>query len=405
MVKGIILALLMTIPVWSGDLTGYLKNYSFIADPAPGTLGVDQAASSTTRLRLQYQNSWGEGWWFEGAGETALTAQRSVLFQSGLFMVATEPFSYRLSDPDHHIFPTGTDSGTNFAGTFNLDRLLVRWSGDKTDVTIGRQAVAWGNAKMVNPTDILTPYAFTELDTEYRYGVDAVRIRHAFSAMSEVDVGYVFGPGGDMAKSALFVRGKTYIAETDATLTFMRFREHAMVGLDLARAFGGTGTWIETAIVETNRFNNDIEENTYLRLSIGADRQLTPTIYGFLEYHYNGAGADKRAGYISRSIQPAYTDGAVYLLGKHYLAMGLNVQLTPLTTLNGTLLSNIVDSSAFLTTRLEHSLSDNLDASIGIYLKTGKTPTVPPQSGILPGSFDEFGIYPGLLYVSLRWYF
>ncbi len=383
--KGIVLALLITIPAWSGDLTGYLKNYSFVADPAPGTMSVEHPASSSTRFRLQYQTSWGQNWSFEAAGETAWLIQQSALFGSSLFMSASQPFSYRISDPDHRIFPTNISSNTNLVGTFNLDRLNVHWSGNKTDLIIGRQAVAWGSAKMVNPTDILAPYAFTELDTEYRLGVDAVRLRYALNAMSELDAGYVFGKGGDISKSALFLRAKTYFAGTGASATLMRFRQHLLVGLDLTRAFGGVGTWLEAAYVRTNRFKNNAPENSYVRVSFGADRQLTPTVYGFLEYHYNGAGAEGRSAYLSEVAGPAYTDGAVYLLGKQYLGMGLNVQLTALTTLNTTLLANIQDGSAFLTTRLEHSISDNLDVSAGLYMRKG--------------------IYPNLLYASLRWYF
>ena len=403
--KGLVLAFLAALPAWSGDWTGYLKNYSFAADPAPGTMSADHSASSSTRLRLQYRKSRGQGWSIEAAGETAWTVQQAGAPDHPLFMTAARPFGYRISDPDHRFFPVNGNADTHQVGTFNLDRLSVRWSGDETDVTAGRQAIAWGSAKMVNPTDILAPYAFTELDTEYRVGVDAIRIRHAFNALSELDTGYVFGPGGGMSKSALFLRGKTYLADTDAAVTLMRFREHLMVGLDLARAWGGTGTWLEAAIVQTNRFDKNAEQGRYLRLSVGADRQLTPTVYGFLEYHFNGAGAGKKAEYLDRRTRPAYTEGGVYLLGRQYLDMGLNIRITPLTTLNSTVILNLRDASAFLTARLTHSLSDNIDASLGVYLKTGREPAARPRGGILPGSFDEFGAYPGLVYASLRWYF
>jgi hypothetical protein len=45
------------------------------------------------------------------------------------------------------------------------------------DIFIDRQAVAWGSGRLFNPTDVVTPYAFNELDKEERLGVDAVRVR------------------------------------------------------------------------------------------------------------------------------------------------------------------------------------------------------------------------------------
>ncbi|PJB77645.1 MAG: hypothetical protein CO090_08355 [Acidobacteria bacterium CG_4_9_14_3_um_filter_49_7] len=90
MLKGIVLALLMTMPVWSGDFTGYLKNYSFVADPAPGTVPVEHPASSSTRFRLQYQTNWGQSWSFEVAGESAWTVQQSALSGTSLFMTASD---------------------------------------------------------------------------------------------------------------------------------------------------------------------------------------------------------------------------------------------------------------------------------------------------------------------------
>jgi len=50
-------------------------------------------------------------------------------------------------------------------------------------------------------------------------------------------------------------------------------------------------------------------------------------------------------GYQDLSSTPAYRQGAVYLLGEHYLAIGGTYQLHPLAPLSATLLHNLADHS------------------------------------------------------------
>ena len=53
------------------------------------------------------------------------------------------------------------------------------------------QAIAWGSAFVINPTDVIAPYVYNALDQEERYGVDALRVRVPTGALSETDLGYV----------------------------------------------------------------------------------------------------------------------------------------------------------------------------------------------------------------------
>ena len=399
----LVLLFLMVLPVCGGEWTGYLKNFSWVADPAAGTFSSDRVTSSATRLRLQYQGRLTDRWSFEGAGEFSLLVQHHALFTGGLF-AETGSATYRFSDPDHRIFPDHPDRDDNVGGFANLDRFRFTWHGDRLDMILGRQPVSWGSGKIVNPTDVLAPYAFTELDTEYRIGVDAVRFRYALGAMSELDAGVVLGPDGDKDESAFFVRGKTYVGNTDVSVLVMRFREHRMVGVDVTRAFGGTGAWLEAALVAPSRSRNGLQQDDYVRLTAGLDRQLTPRLYAYLEYHLNTAGSSDPDGYALLADDPAYREGSVYLLGRHYVGTGFSFQLSGLTTLNGMILTNLSDGSAFGSLSMEYNVARNLYLSGGIYLNTGSSPILsaaPPFVQLM----DEFGSYPDLLYISLRWYF
>jgi len=114
---------------------------------------------------------------------------------------------------------------------------------------VGRQAIAWGNARIINPTDIIAPFSFNELDTEERRGVDAVRVRIPLGMMDELDLGVVAGRDFNRDRSAFFIRGKTYLLKTDLSLLMTGFRKHLMIGFDLSRSVGGAGIWLEAAHV------------------------------------------------------------------------------------------------------------------------------------------------------------
>ena len=88
----------------------------------------------------------------------------AVNFQS------TPPANYRLTDIDPLLIDEARRPVLQ-----NLDRLNIQLQFDQGDLTIGRQAITFGSARIINPTDVFLPYNVTALNTEYRIGVDAIR--------------------------------------------------------------------------------------------------------------------------------------------------------------------------------------------------------------------------------------
>jgi len=84
----------------------------------------------------------------------------------------------------------------------NLDRLYATVAAPHFDLYVGRQAIAWGSARAVNPTDIIAPFLYTEIDTEDRVGVDAARLRIPAGALGEIDAAYVGGEDLEWGQSA-----------------------------------------------------------------------------------------------------------------------------------------------------------------------------------------------------------
>jgi hypothetical protein len=176
---------------------------------------------------------------------------------------------------------------------------------------------------------------------------------------------------------------------TDVSLIAMSFRENTMVGASLARSVGGASAWAESAYV----FDGESGGDDYARHSLGAEYKLTDKIYAYAEYHHNGAGADGTEGYSTLDTKTAYTEGAVYLLGRHYLAPGLSMEVTPLTSLSASALVNLNDGSALASPAFSISLADDVTMRLGSFLTIGSS------------GDSEFGQYPNVFYAALNAYF
>jgi hypothetical protein len=314
---------------------------------------------------------------------------------------------YRVIDLRRRLLPWSS-SKLNNIGLYNeLDRAAVTFHMPFADVTAGRQAIAWGSARAVNPTDVLAPRRVSAVESEYRSGVDAVRMRIPFGAMHEADLGYVFGKDFRFEASAAFSRVKLHLLQTDITLLAMLFKENLMAGLDLARAIGEAGAWLEAAYVMPDipaawKAGNPWAED-YLQVSAGADYNFSAGLYGYLEYHFNSAGGAEASDYLALEDDPAYTEGASYLLGRHYLALGATYQLTPLLPASGLVLVNLNDPSLLLTLSLEYNIKENVYVEGGCTLGFGGDPLL---SGGIPVEYrSEFGLYPNTVYAAVKLYF
>ncbi|MGE5342385.1 MAG: hypothetical protein ACM3SY_12990 [Candidatus Omnitrophota bacterium] len=369
----------------------------------------------TNHLRLTFSASSGSWLHVDAAYDFSPRIQDPKLFEENIFFGAIDPYSYRVTDFNSRLYPGQNKAVGSFGVFHNVDRLMVTIKTGKADILIGRQPIAWGSGRFVSPTDIIAPFAFNELDTEDRRGVDAVRVRIPLGTLDELDMGYVLGRDFQFPKSAFFLRGKVHVLKTDLSALFMGFRQHLMVGLDAARAIGGAGSWVEAAYVSPYFFVKDKKSipighayrKSYVRFSAGMDYNFPGQVYAFFEYHYNSAGGKNPSQYADLFQTPAYRDGAVYLMGQHYLNLGVTKQITPLIPFTGMVIVNMTDGSVVISPSAEYNISENMYLGGGAYIGMGKRPTLSPLTVVPPiiGFHSEFGTYPAMLYTTFRIYF
>ncbi len=387
---------------------GYYKNFSTAFNsPFPDTpmMGV-----VVNRLRLNLSYAPADSLSFDFAYDFTPRVQDPLLFSQSPIAVGIASSRYRVADIHSPLYPRKDEQVGSVGIYHNLDRASVQFSTDFADFSIGRDAIAWGSARIINPTDIIAPYTYDQLDTEDRVGVDTFRVRIPIGVMGEVDTGYIVGNKFNLDKSALFLRTQLNAIETDFSILLLEFQRDLLVGFDIARGIGGAGFWIETAYVFPEPFvvpqasigsiNSDTPNN-YLRTSVGFDYSFGGKTYTFIEYHFNGAGAKKTENLLANLDKPAYTRGGVHLLGVHYLAPGFTHSLTPLVSFSGQLLFNLFDPSTWIAPQITYNVAEDIHLSIGGFLSIGKR----PKNGDSTQFQSEFGSYPNLFFSSFRVYF
>jgi len=395
-------------------INGYYKNF-FIAYDAPridGPAGLPQEPISglvTDRIRVNAFYNFKNQLLLSLAYNIVPRIQDRSFSETQSNTGETSFPVYRFADLETCLYPKRREDMRSFGVFQNLDRAVITISASVADLYLGRQAIAWGSARAVNPTDILAPYTFDELDTEDRRGVDAARLRIPLGFMGEIDAGYVFGDDFAFDESAFFLRGKYYLAKTDISGLLIGFRENLLVGLDLARSIGGAGFWLEGAYTYVGALDRDRCGCTegYFRGTMGLDYALTGRLYGFAEYHFSQAGTGHPDQYSSLHTQPAYTDGSVYLLGRHYFIPGFSYQITPLLIGSGQVLVNIEDPSFLIAPGVEYNIAEDIYLSAGAFIGLGQRPASESsnnsESSITYRS--EFGGYSDMYYTSFRVYF
>lgn len=379
---------------------GYYKNFFTVFNSPFPDAPLTGVVVNRLRFNLSYAPT--DSLSYDFAYDFTPRVQDPLLFSQSPIAVGIASSRYRVADLDSPIYPR-TDESVGSVGIYhNLDRASVQFSTDFADFSIGRDAIAWGSARIINPTDIIAPYTYDQLDTEDRVGVDTIRVRIPIGVMGEVDTGYIFGDAFNFDKSAVFLRTQLNAVETDFSILLLEFQRDLLVGFDIARGIGGAGFWLETAYVFTEPFDDGSDAwKNYLRTSVGFDYSFGGETYAFIEYHFNGAGVQNPENFLTNLEKPAYTRGGVYLLGIHYLAPGVTHQLTPLISFSGQMLFNLSDPSTWIAPQIAYNVAEDIHLSVGGFISLGKR----PKNGDSTQLQSEFGSYPNLFFSSFRVYF
>ena len=298
------------------------------------------------------------------------------------------PLDGILSEGDSHLL------------TGRFDRLNLQFKINDVRVIVGRQAISWGVAHFWPTVDLFSSFAPERIDRDYKDGVDAARAIVPLGNYSELQViGAVLGPSFREDGSAA-AQLRFHMGTWDLGMVGGRFHGDTVAGVFITTdvqgtAYRGEVTWTRSGAAEDQL----LDRERFWRVSLGLDRQLTPTTGISGEFHFNGVGVGDPSQYVRLAMTDRVSRGDVRSLGRYYTGGGFNWQMHPLVTLNQALLFNWNDHSLLWLPSLNWSTSDNSSLLLGA------------QWGIGPGVKDEmsieseYGPVPATLYIGAKWYF
>ena len=268
----------------------------------------------------------------------------------------------------------------NVVARHQLYRATLAWSGDVTDVRVGRQRVALGTGQFWSPLDLLNPLDPTRLERDYRTGVDAVVVERKLGAVSRVQGMFAPGTARSRAIAAAYLHGN--LRGADYSVLAGRFRGDDAVGVDFSSARAGLGLRGEATITRP------AVGARYARLLVGADYGFANTLNLTAELYVNGQGESDRERYDYQAL----VSGRTLNVGRHYAAVAASYQITPLVKAAIYGVANAGDRSGVLWPRLEYSALSNLDLVLGL-------------QRFLGSETSEYGRLSNLLHGEVRWFF
>lgn len=373
-------------------LRGYAKSFVVIQDSLDNALfASDRIYQSQNSLRLMLEGFGDRTVWQVHYELSPVLASDTTSLANQTFNVVSG--SYRLTDLQSRL-AGGSDNDKSQLYQ-NLDRFNVQFQFDAADLTIGRQAISFGSARIINPIDVFLPFDVRTLNTEYRTGVDAIRFQRPWGSLGEIDFGVVLGEDAKKETSAAFLQLRNNYRGADHHLALIQFSEQQLAGIGLQTSLGDFGYWFEAARVTG--------DDDYTRMSTGFDYAFRENVFGQIEYHYNGAGSEDTDEYLQALESLAFERGGVFLLGKHYLIPAMTWQITPLWYLTGQAIINFSDDSAFVSLSAEYNVAANFYMDFGYYHFIGDDLALAPSG--LPQLQSEYGPNPDRLYTSISFYF
>lgn len=374
------------------EMSGSVRNLSQLAESS--VLLDEELFLSVSTLRLEVQQTFNP----QIKAEAALENLWLYSNPSGIVPLSSDP-------PNTLLDLTKTwREGENWSSRLHIDRLNLRGRHDSIRWTAGRQAYGFGNILLFSPLDIVAPFAPDAIDTEYRPGVDALRVDLATATGNQFSSLVVFD--SDSGQNSYLATGSLNHSGIDLLLIGGNLRSRSMGGAGLAGNLGGLGVKGELAWYagkDVGSLGGDLHDDFPVAAAELWYRFENDLIL-LVEYLHNGAGSDEPAGYLKAATSAAFTEGLSTLLGQNYLLLAPSYEVHPLVSVSALGIWNLDDESYLVRPQFSLSLSDNLAIDLFYTFNRGTAPVAGPLPGLqIPQS--EFGLYGDSAALYLRWYF
>lgn len=317
------------------------------------------------------------------------------------------PAPFRLTQGDWVV----VNDAPSYLHQHEIDRAYVTLHLPFLELTVGRQAIGLGRGVVFSAVDVFAPFSPTEVDREWRRGVDAVRAELRIPEVSELsaDVIVAFGEvgRGRLESVAALARLRVLLGDVDGAVMVGRRGDDEMVGALLSATIGDAEVHAEGALFGTDGRGVDGgflgTDGVVLKAVLGGSYVIDvgTGLRVALEYHYSGFGVENVGDDPRILFDPFFQQrllrGDTQLLGRHALALSLGYQLLDDLSAGIAYLQSPVDGSGVVAPTLTWNHSDAVTLVLNVTAPWGTSP-----EGGVPTS--DFGASPVTVFLQARLY-
>lgn len=310
---------------------------------------------------------------------------------------------FRVNRLDWQIY----ESGETFLWRHEIDRALVSLHPGWGEITMGRQAIGLGRGRLFSAVDMFAPFSPTEVDREWRRGVDASRAEYRLSDTASVEGIGVFGTSWN--ESALLGRVRGYLGPVDGELIFGKRGEDLLAAVVTSAAVFDAEVHAEAALFDVPEkqpdgglFGNDrLVAKAVLGASYTFNAGNGLTLLG--EYHYSGFGIEDaedatRILAADRTVQKRFLRGDTQTLGRHNLGFQESYPVNLTVSAGLLVLTSARDGSGLVSPSVAWDVRRNVTFLASAFAPWGPRPSAGVQR-------SEYGGTPWSLFLQANLYF
>lgn len=376
-------------PLW-GLLTlgGDLKSTTLLSLPyenqelqAEGLWSADPAGQAVLDGRLKLRLDLDPRWRFEvHQAASLLNGSLSTLGNSGLAATGEEllPLSWSLR------------GAGELRARGRIDRLLLRGELGPLSLSLGRQPVGLGTGLVFTPLDLVSPFGPAAIDTEYRPGVDALRLDLFVGDRFEqnlitaaLDESAFTGRG--LHEFVLLSQSRVTVGTTDLALVLGEVRADEVIGLSVSGSRGAVGMHGDASLT----FPAEEEDPPFVRAVAGLSLLPEPRSTLSAELYLQTLGTKDPGQMLALYTAPRWLRGELWAVGRGYASLAWGRELSALSQASLALVANVEDPSALLVPGFRLSVADEAELSAGAWLGLGRRPegtTLRSEFGALPAT-------------------
>lgn len=280
-----------------------------------------------------------------------------------------------------------------------IERFDLAWPSGPWQFDLGRQPISLGTSHYIGILDVLAPFHPGYLDSSYKPGIDALRIRRGFGTAGEMEL--IAVPTYPRRDRALLGRWRENWHGFDVELVGGRFRDRDFAGLGYDGEIRKITCWGEIASFERKPSRESWRHggrSHALSWIAGLEREVAPQLRLGAAYMHQDFGTPEARLLPALAGDAPFEEGWTFLGGTRYAVLTAKKEFTPLIKgdLNG--LVNLNDGSKLWQPVVTVSLGDNSDVAFFAWIGQGTSLTPRGESS------SEFGPFPSGGGFLLRWF-